>query len=178
LNWLDADPWPRLIVNQALAITWMNGPARQQLPGYQCLSVEDGLFSAADPEHSRTLRDLVANCRDGPASGSLECGDIHVIIRGHRIPADGQESFVGLRIHTTGEAFPHGYSNLHAAFGLTRSETTLMQHLAKGLSADLVAKELAISLETVRSHIRNIYRKVGASGRESLFHRLRPFLEM
>lgn len=174
---MQADPWPRLIVDQALSIQWINPQAREQLADCGCLSFAKGQLTATDPDHARLIRGLVTNCREGQATLSLRCDDNHIVIRARPIRI-GNEAFIGMRIHRTGDHFPHGYANLETAFGLTRSEVNVMRHLARGLNADLVAREMSISLETTRSHIRNIYRKVGASCRESLFYRLRPFLEM
>ena len=165
-------------MDEALAIQWMNLAAGKLLENRDHLSVQNGVLTAADAGHAGLIRHLVANCREGKESVSLSFEDIHIIIRAHPIRTDGRQGFAGLRIHLSGEDFPHRYSNLETAFDLTRSEMMLMRHLAKGLNAELVAAEMSISVETVRSHIRNIYRKVGAGCRESLFYRLRPFLDM
>lgn len=45
-------------------------------------------------------------------------------------------------------------------FNLTKRETEILEHLAKGLSYDQIADNLFISSGTVRKHIENIYRKL------------------
>lgn len=45
-------------------------------------------------------------------------------------------------------------------FDLTKRETEILEHLAKGLSYDQIADNLFISNGTVRKHIENIYRKL------------------
>jgi DNA-binding NarL/FixJ family response regulator len=49
--------------------------------------------------------------------------------------------------------------------GLTGRETSILQALARGLSNDAIAKELWITKQTVKFHLRNIYRKLGVSNR-------------
>lgn len=49
--------------------------------------------------------------------------------------------------------------------GLTKRELAILQELARGLSNDAIAKELWITRETVKFHVRNIYRKLGVSNR-------------
>ena len=49
--------------------------------------------------------------------------------------------------------------------GLTEREVTILQALARGLSNDAIAKELWITRQTVKFHVRNIYRKLGVSNR-------------
>ena len=48
---------------------------------------------------------------------------------------------------------------------LTRRELQVLRHIAMGLSNKEIAKSLAISVETVKEHVQNILRKVGASDR-------------
>ena len=50
-------------------------------------------------------------------------------------------------------------------FGLTDRETAILQALARGLSNDEIAKELWVTQQTVKFHLTNIYRKLGAKNR-------------
>ncbi len=43
---------------------------------------------------------------------------------------------------------------------LTVRETDILEHITRGFSYKMIAAELKISLETVRSHIKNIYKKL------------------
>jgi DNA-binding NarL/FixJ family response regulator len=49
--------------------------------------------------------------------------------------------------------------------GLTEREACILQALARGLSNDAIAKELWITVQTVKFHLRNIYRKLDVSNR-------------
>lgn len=49
--------------------------------------------------------------------------------------------------------------------GLTERELSILQALARGLSNDAIAKELWITRQTVKFHVRNIYRKLQVSNR-------------
>lgn len=49
--------------------------------------------------------------------------------------------------------------------GLTERETSILQALARGLSNEAIAKELWITKQTVKFHLRNIYRKLEVSNR-------------
>lgn len=48
---------------------------------------------------------------------------------------------------------------------LTSRETEVLQHLAKGKSYTMIANELFINKETVRSHIKNIYQKLNVNSK-------------
>jgi DNA-binding NarL/FixJ family response regulator len=49
--------------------------------------------------------------------------------------------------------------------GLTKREATMLKALARGLSNQGIAKELWVTEQTVKFHLRNIYRKLGVSTR-------------
>ncbi len=51
------------------------------------------------------------------------------------------------------------------AFGLTERETAILGALSRGLSNDQIAKELWVTQQTVKFHLTNIYRKLGAKNR-------------
>lgn len=50
-------------------------------------------------------------------------------------------------------------------FPLTSRETQVLRHVALGLSNREIARSLSISVETVKEHVQNILRKVGANDR-------------
>ena len=58
------------------------------------------------------------------------------------------------------------------AFDLTRREEDVLMLLASGRTASEVAGELVVSSNTVKTHIRNLYRKLGINRRGDLAERL------
>ena len=52
-----------------------------------------------------------------------------------------------------------------AHLGLTRREAELLALLGQGISPGEAAEQLGVSSETVRTHTRNIYRKLGVGDR-------------
>lgn len=56
-------------------------------------------------------------------------------------------------------------SNLPAELPLTSREAQVLRHIALGLSNKEIAKSLDISVETVKEHVQNILRKIGANDR-------------
>jgi len=59
-----------------------------------------------------------------------------------------------------------------AAHGLTPREAEVANLLCEGLAAKQVARELYISVHTVRDHVKAIHRKVGVGSRAELLVRL------
>lgn len=63
-------------------------------------------------------------------------------------------------------SFQKGKSN---KYDLSERETEVLQHLIKGYSAKMIAAELAISFDTARFHLKNIYRKLHVNcGKEAI----------
>lgn len=52
-----------------------------------------------------------------------------------------------------------------SALGLTGRETIILEHLARGLSAEGIAAATGISPRTVRKHLQHVYAKLGAHDR-------------
>jgi DNA-binding NarL/FixJ family response regulator len=58
---------------------------------------------------------------------------------------------------------PQPSSNANA--GLTRREVEILELAAEGLSNDQIAKQFWVTVQTVKFHLSNIYRKLGVSNR-------------
>ena len=53
-------------------------------------------------------------------------------------------------------------------YDLTRREEEVLALLLEGCSRSEIARELYVSGDTVKSHVRNLYRKMGVSGKDEL----------
>lgn len=57
-------------------------------------------------------------------------------------------------------------------YDLTRREEDVLRLLVSGMTVPQIAERLVLSPHTVKSHVRNLYRKLGVSGRSELASRL------
>jgi DNA-binding CsgD family transcriptional regulator len=55
------------------------------------------------------------------------------------------------------------------ALGLTEKQQRVVFHLVRGVDPEGVARRMGISVQTARTHIRNIYARLGVSSRAELF---------
>jgi len=62
---------------------------------------------------------------------------------------------------------------LQRRFQLTRRELDIVYYLTSALSYDEIADKLFISRQTVHTHVKNIYRKIGAKNRAELYRNIR-----
>lgn len=56
--------------------------------------------------------------------------------------------------------------------GLTRREADILKLVYKGLTVKEVSKELSISVNTIKTHLKKIYRKLSVQNRMQLLHRI------
>jgi LuxR family maltose regulon positive regulatory protein len=99
-----------------------------------------------------------------------------------------QDSSLAARLlsdHTPGlalggqSATAHGTSEGHASEGrrltdpLTDSEARVLRYLPTNLSAPEIARQLSVSVNTVRTHMRHVYEKLGAHRRTGAVERAR-----
>ena len=73
-------------------------------------------------------------------------------------------------VHETVEAsIARASDSISRRCGLTKREEEVLRHLARGHTYAHIAQEMFISENTVRTHAKHIYAKVGVDGREGLF---------
>jgi DNA-binding CsgD family transcriptional regulator len=63
---------------------------------------------------------------------------------------------------------------LMEAYNVTSREAEIMLLMSKGIDNNEISDALFISMSTVKSHIRNIYSKLGVSSRTELLRKIRP----
>ena len=59
-------------------------------------------------------------------------------------------------------------------YGLTTSETEILEHLSNGLSYDQIASNLFISTGTVRKHVENTCRKLQVNNKVGAIKKVNP----
>jgi DNA-binding CsgD family transcriptional regulator len=176
LAWLDHDYTPRCVLADDLSVLWANIAARSALARRRDLEVRDGALYATKPQHQG---ELLAFLRSSGAGISTLClprssGKGHLLLRAQRL-SWSEEPAYGVSFFGTGEDYVHRYADLDVAFGLTQAENKVLLRLLDGHDVEQLAQLLEVSVETVRSHVRKIYQKIGVRSREALFRAARPF---
>lgn len=114
------------------------------------------------------------------APGSVETiaipkrsGNGHYVVSATGISAD--TIAVAVRDADADAAFVTLLADLEDTFGLTPCEVHVIEKLLHGYVPQQIADELAISVHTVRAHLRHCYDKLQVSSREELWQRLAPY---
>lgn len=176
LAWLDHDHMPRCVVADDLVLLWANIAARSALAKRRDLELREGALCTTRPQHQAELEAFVQSSGAGlstlclPRSGWKG----HVLLRAQRLRWDERAAY-GVSFVGTGEDYVHRYADLDVAFGLTPAENKVLLSLLDGHDVEQLALRLQVSVETVRSHVRKIYQKIGVKNREALFRVARPF---
>jgi DNA-binding CsgD family transcriptional regulator len=176
-TWIDGESRARLVVDANLTVYWVSSSAEGFLRKEDAVLYRNGRLRPRDPRAEHSLRSFVAEANDTMSSQCItnrETGE-HVVLTAVRLQAPWQH-VVGLTLHHTGPDFDFALADLRQAFGLTPSEREVARHLLEGRTADEAAGELGISLDTVRTHIKRAYAKLGVCSREAFFHKLAPFV--
>ncbi len=62
--------------------------------------------------------------------------------------------------------------SLSEKYGLSKRETEVLRELLKGKTYRAIGEDLFVSLDTIKSHVKNLYKKTGINSRSELFREL------
>lgn len=176
-DWLTKEYKARLIVDRSMTLLWANGAAHEMLAEGAHIGLDaDTVLLRVDG-----LRTMVEQAIRGRSDRSLfliEHSDSigkDLLVRFERLPGSGDEAVFGLQLIRHAPP-PGGWSEALAAhFQLTPKQSQVLVRMISGESGEDIAKALGNSVETVRTHVRDVYAKLRVSSREELFVRVRPF---
>lgn len=174
--WLELADCPHLMAAEDLSILWANAAALSALAERRDVETRFGILSTTNRSLQPSLQDFVVNSGPTVTSWSMprEDSDDRLIFRSRRI-VGGREGIYGVTFFGSGAEFQPHYLELEQVFNLTPSEHRVLTELANGHETDSIARMLNVSIETTRSHIRAIYRKLDVRSREALFHKMQPY---
>lgn len=176
-DWVTKECKARLIVDRSMKLLWANDTAHEMLMhGAHIVLEGDGIIVRREE-----LRTMIEQAMRGRTEASLfvieHSDDIgsDLLVRLERLPDDGGKTYFGLQLIRHAPT-PGGWSEMLANhFQLTPKQSQVLVRMISGESGEEVAKAMRISVETVRTHVRDVYAKLRVSSREELFVRVRPF---
>lgn len=140
------------------------------------MQLRRGVLSTTDAALQDKLLKLVEGATPSATVSIHDAnGKGHVLVHAQRLDDSGDDALFGIRFHRIGAEFKPVYVGLDQAFDLTTSERRVMMRLIQGDTLPAVAQSLKLSVETIRTHARNIYAKTGVSSRAELFSLVRAF---
>lgn len=93
-----------------------------------------------------------------------------IIMRGFSFDEviSGVKSIDAIQADASLETFEQRCKAISQAFGLTLRESEILRYYARGRNATVVQKELFLSYNTVKTHVKNIYRKTAVHSQQEL----------
>lgn len=180
-QWIETEQVPHLITDRNLRIKWNNNVFAESFFPCSILENRDGCLYARALQHQAMLHSFVGSLGVQTAVLSLpgEEGKGGLFLRGRVINPFEANDRLGLRVFRQEDnAFGRLSEDLTALYGLTRAECVVLTALMRGNNAEQSAFRIGVSIETVRTHIRRIYKKLNVKSREELYAKLYPHLLM
>lgn len=165
-----------LILDRQGKIVASNRVARDTIAEHPLLASEEGIFTINDKSANEQLYNALrgieqssATTRSIPTTVTIDRGDRKAL--GLMIRAVRSEDLLTHPVHAHAVVFisdPRGTPEISAhtlreLFGFTGSEARVAAYLANGHSLNEAADALSISINTAKSHARNIYEKTGVN---------------
>lgn len=176
-DWVTREHKARLIVDRSMRLLWANAAAHEMLlQGAHIALGDDGVAVRSD--ELRIMIEQAMRARTDESLFVIEHSDdigSDLLVRFERLRDDGSRAHYGLQLIRHAPT-PGGWSEMLAAhFQLTPKQTQVLIRMISGEAGEDIARAMRISVETVRTHVRDVYAKLRVSSREELFVRVRPF---
>jgi DNA-binding CsgD family transcriptional regulator/PAS domain-containing protein len=191
---LDNAPRGILVLGQRGQATYINGEARRILGNKDGIGLVGDRPVPADTAAAAILRDFLDRARqtDGgerppmagiriPRSGSRP--DYQLIAYGlsfnsRQAALDEREGLAVAMLNDPLTMVTPDETLLDTYFDLTPAEAKLSQILCNGHTLPAAARELSVSVNTARTHLRSVFRKVGVHSQAALVQRVSQSLHL
>jgi DNA-binding CsgD family transcriptional regulator len=172
-EYLQTDVTGRLFLDKEYRILWRNDAAGVLLSLQSVLKDKNGHLTIAGRANQANFKKVLNGEQTGERS-CLVCEETkqHILVSFVHLP---QQDCIALSVRIARD-MPLTVEILGTAFGLTATECALVWSMFQGHGAEEIAKRMDVSIDTTRTHIRNIYGKLSVSSREAMMHRLMPYV--
>ena len=175
--WSRLDDRARMVLARDRSVIWMCTKAATLIGRCKELRIVGNKVSAANANDASALEHVLAVPGGETRFHSIPmlASRGHLVLGAAALGASGRGSLVGLTILVAHRDFQSRWPDFTEIFGLTAGEDRVVRMLLNGFTPQLVAVDLSLSIDTVRTHIRHAYEKLGISHREELWARLAPY---
>jgi DNA-binding CsgD family transcriptional regulator len=164
-------------------ITYMNGAAERLLKGGAALKAMNGRLAAVQPKARESLSRALSLSTEGkapPTTGrhfialpDAEGGGIVASIlplewRSGRNPLSQLPGSAAVILQDPGASMQIPTEALSDLYGLTRAEARVLEHIVRGQTPQDAADELGVTLNTVKTHLQNLFAKTNTTRQAEL----------
>jgi DNA-binding CsgD family transcriptional regulator len=171
LETLDRLPEGWILLAPDASVLATNRSARQILERGDALRLAGGRLAASAEASRQRLRDLLARALDtgsAPTGGAIELASplgesLHVVsspLRNAHADADHSAAAV-VFVSVPDAGGEQTVDQLRNVYGLTHAEGRVARRLAEGQRLSEISRDLGISINTVRGHLKQVFAKTG-----------------
>jgi DNA-binding CsgD family transcriptional regulator len=188
LDLMDQLPVAVLLVSRSGLVRVRNHAADALLAQRDGICLRSGYLAGGTARSTTELRRLISNVAAGPAGSEVASSGEHFVIpRGHerlplisvaypgRVADGGVEPTAIVAIKDPLADTAQSLTDFIKVYDITNAEARLLRLLSDGHGLFEAARELAITKNTARTHMRSIYGKVGAHRQSDLVRLLHRF---
>jgi len=174
--WVRAYSAPAMLVTLDLDVLWTNGAATTMLESGEPFTLAGGRIACTDKAQASGLRAFLLGLDREPRVWIYRTPEGQsLLVRGEAVRPPGEAPGAALMIHSAGAETRYVWGDFGQVFGLTRAEVSIVKRVIGGERADVMAEDLGVAVETVRTHIRRTYNKLSINSREQLFSLISPY---
>ena len=168
LKWFKNDRKPRFIVSNKLDILLFNGSAWNTFERKSGISIKNGQLWCSDIDQNERILDFFSDKNLNVGNLLLEQTDeSRILLRAEKL-CGGTDYTFGVTLYFPISDHFEQISSLAEYFGLTPMEARVAHQIIVGETTKKASEKLGCSFETVRTHTKNIYRKLSISRRNDL----------
>ncbi|MDQ2068402.1 LuxR C-terminal-related transcriptional regulator [Natronospira bacteriovora] len=175
-------PDPFLLLDQSARISYLSSEAQALIEACEPLRIQSQKLEVSGSS-GRDLRRLIDSCLNASmgqwaqAGGSLRLSDPaggSLIVTAlpihpdHPLLALERIGFVALFFHAPGRVPSLCWKTLRDVYGFTPAESSLAIQLVAGETLTAIAEQGGVSLNTIRSHLKSLFRKTGVGRQPEL----------
>jgi DNA-binding CsgD family transcriptional regulator len=173
--WREKFRVPAVLTSSDFLVLWRNRSAAGLLAGADPKGQVGKPLAWADRTYTAQLRVLADGLADEPRLWAYDPpGRPRLLVRIELVSGPGGERAFGLLFYGGDAPVTPLWADLSRIFGLTPAEAVVVRGLVSGRGAEQLAGDQGIGVETVRTHIRRAYDKLGVDSREQLYAVVSP----
>lgn len=175
--WGETSTRPACIADPCGRLIWFNQAFTNLLAVTDVCRASETHLSFSDRAAQARFLAFVSSLNGEPGAFLAQQGGEHayLIFRCELVRPKNRPPAVAVMVFDSLRTADFVWSDIGGVFGLTASEAAIARRLVDGSGLSVLARELGITEETAKTHLRRIYAKIGVGSREEFYARLLPF---